>query len=150
MERRLQVEDLDWHQWLLDEQFEIPQLLEQINDGDVTHIQALLEPTLALLDPEDILQLTNSRRVQIVATEYMYTVLRKRVVGTTYRFRRRLHQSLSELETVPAGMTSNKLAVLAGKEDLLIPCLVDLCVKTSEGKTVMRQYFFLTTIFEIT
>ena len=51
MERRLQVEDLDWHRWLVDEQFEIPQLLEQINDGDATHIQALLEPTLALLEP---------------------------------------------------------------------------------------------------
>ena len=125
----------------MDEQFELLQLLEQINDGDATHIQALLEPTLALLDPEDLVQLTNSRSVQIVATEYMNTVMRKRVVGTTYRFRRRLHQSLSELGIVPAGMTRNKLAVLAGKKDLLIPCLVDLCVKTSEGATVVRQYF---------
>ena len=86
--------------------------------------------------------MTKSRRqkVQIVATEYMYTAMRKKVVGTTYRFRRRLHQSLSEVGTVP-GKTRNKLAVLAGQEDLLIPCLVDLCVKRSEGKTVMRRYF---------
>ena len=54
LETRLQVDDLDWHRWLVDEQFEIPQLLEHINDGDATHIQALLEPTLALLDPEDL------------------------------------------------------------------------------------------------
>ena len=63
MERRLQVEDLDWHRWLVDEQFEIPQLLEQINDGDATHIQALLEPTLSFVGsggPSTVNELTKS------------------------------------------------------------------------------------------
>ena len=46
VEGRLQVVHVDWHRWLLDKNFEILQLLEQINDSSATHLQALLKPTL--------------------------------------------------------------------------------------------------------
>ena len=70
-------DDPFWDRWLHDPDLELEAIQEVLNStsNKNNHVNTLLEPTLAIIDPDLIRNLALQRNVQIVAVETMNSVL---------------------------------------------------------------------------
>ena len=91
------------------------------------HINTLLEPTLAIVDPDLIRDLALQRNVQIIATETMNSVLREKMHNKP-RPRKNLSNQVLRLGVLPQEQRKGNSTIFKEREDLKYPCLVDVCL----------------------
>ena len=101
-----------------------------------SHVADLIEPVVAILDAASVKRLAENRESQFVTVETMVGTLKKEA-----RVKRVLHELLIGHEIVAAQECRGNTSVLHAHEDLKVYSTVDVCIKDSSGKTILRQYY---------
>ena len=81
------------------------------------HINTLLEPTLAIVDPDLIRNLALQRNVQIVAVETMSSVLREKMPNKP-RPRKNLSNQILKLGLIPQEQRRGNSTIFRERENL--------------------------------